>query len=812
MAASAEFKTALNSQFESAGTQSINAGSPPNSRMTLSESTRIRLAQKLAVVASVGVIVLGAAVLAGWALNISWLKSLVPSLPVMKANTAVCFLVAGIALWLLRAEPVSLAARRAAQICALLVAVIGALTLSQYVFGWNLHIDQILFREVAGSELPFPGRMALTTALNFLLLGTSLLLIDSPATSKALAIKDFPTLLAAALTLVALFGLIYQAETPYPVVPHATMTPHAIAGFLLLTAGIFLSRPTKGLTTVFLSDTIAGILARRLFPVAIFLPPLLGGLRLMGERRGLYGAGFGVALVASVLVVVLITRIGLTAGLLNRLESGRRRAEEKMRLMFEAAPSAMIMIDDRGSIALANAQAESLFGYPRSELLGQSVAKLMAESKSGENSDRQQHFWELFTDGNRAGRVWYGRRKNGGEIPIELNFNRIQTDEGDFVLANITDITIRKGAQDALQKSEERARRGQRIWEKTFDAMGEGILVHDDQMRIVRCNAQAAEMLNMTHASVIGLSFNEAFARLFGRQSAAYYLDQNRNDSASFEAVTTAGRRCIVSIFPIKQPDGDSVSVVTWADVTRLAEVQEQLGKSRRLASVGQLAAGVAHEVNNPLAAITTCAEAIMRDLKRNAETQTIGESSQWNYYLEEIVRQALRCKEITRGLLDLTRQRQAKRILTDINAATKQCAKVALQRAGSNVEFEIHLDENIGEVATDVEMVRQTLDNLLANAIDAVGEDGGKITVSTARQSDKVVIDVADNGSGIPESLLAKIFDPFFSTKGPGKGYGLGLAICLTMAESLSGGITVETKQGAGSRFRLWIPRRAPE
>ena len=144
----------------------------------------------------------------------------------------------------------------------------------------------------------------------------------------------------------------------------------------------------------------------------------------------------------------------------------------------------------------------------------------------------------------------------------------------------------------------ETASAAERIWEQTFDAIGEGILVHDYQMQIVRCNARAAEMLEMKPADVIGLSFSEVFARLFGRRAAAYYLAEERGASSVFEVETEDGRRYLVSIFPLQPPEGDSVSVVTWTDVTRFLEIKEQLSRSRRLASVGELAAGVAHEIN----------------------------------------------------------------------------------------------------------------------------------------------------------------------------------------------------------------------
>ncbi len=310
----------------------------------------------------------------------------------------------------------------------------------------------------------------------------------------------------------------------------------------------------------------------------------------------------------------------------------------------------------------------------------------------------------------------------------------------------------------------------EKIWEQTFDAIREGIIVHDSEMRIIRCNALAAEMMNLQPVEVIGLSFSDAFARLFGKRAATYYLAEKRGPSSAFEVQTEGERRFLVSIFPIRQPDGEQASVVTWNDVTRMSEMQEQLGRSRRLASVGQLAAGVAHEINNPLAAITTCAEATMRDLRQTSEIQTLAEAHQWTYYLEEIVRQALRCKDITRGLLDLTRQRQARRVNCDVNAIAKQCAKVVVQQAKlTAVEVEINLDKNVNEIATDEAMVRQILDNLLSNAVDALGENGGRIIVTTARDGDRLSIEVADSGPGIPSELLASIFDPFFSTKGPG-------------------------------------------
>jgi two-component system NtrC family sensor kinase len=269
-----------------------------------------------------------------------------------------------------------------------------------------------------------------------------------------------------------------------------------------------------------------------------------------------------------------------------------------------------------------------------------------------------------------------------------------------------------------------------------------------------------------------------------------------------------------VAVAPLDGATGgeQGSSVITWSDVTQISEMQEQLSRSRRLATVGQLAAGVAHEINNPLAAITTCAEATLRDIRSEPEFAAAAEERSWNFYLEEIVRQALRCKAITRGLLDLSRQRRARREPCDVNALVERSVLLVSQREEArDVSLQTTLDRQIGEVATDEVLVRQILDNLLTNAVDAV-EGRGSVRVTTTLEGERTRIEVADTGAGIPAEMLVRIFDPFYTTKEAGKGSGLGLAISATLAEALGGALTVESKPGAGSRFRLWLPRRAPE
>jgi two-component system NtrC family sensor kinase len=359
-----------------------------------------------------------------------------------------------------------------------------------------------------------------------------------------------------------------------------------------------------------------------------------------------------------------------------------------------------------------------------------------------------------------------------------------------------------------------------KIWEQTFDAIPDGIIVHDAELLVTRANANAAEMMGFdSPAEAIGLSCAAAFARLFGERAAAYHMTNRTGAASSFEIQAEDSRRYLVAVAPLEAFDGGAGwSVITWSDVTQLSEMQEQLARARRLATVGQLAAGVAHEINNPLAAITTCAEATMRDIRSEPALAATAKERDWNFYLEEIVRQALRCKLITRGLLDLARQRRARRESCDLNALVAHTVRLFEERAASRggiageVTFSLDADESVGELATDESLIRQVLDNLLSNALDVLGAAGGLITVATTAEGERVRIEVCDTGAGIAPETLARIFDPFFTTKEAGKGSGLGLAVAMTLAEALGGALTVESKVGAGSRFRLWLPRRTPE
>ncbi|CBE69158.1 putative Histidine kinase [Candidatus Methylomirabilis oxygeniifera] len=260
---------------------------------------------------SAGAIVAGGLVLIGWWLDVAVLKAPASGFPAMQANTALAFVLIGASLWLLLAESViSGWSRPLARVCAATVVLMGLLTLSEYLFGWDLGIDQLLVKDLQAAAGPYhaPGRMAFASALNFLLLGGALLLLDvktrngyQPAEHVAVAVS-----LVALLILVA---YLYGGVAIHQVYPLATVAPHTAFLFLALSIGIVFTRSGHRIVGVMMSDTIAAVAMRRLLIVAIFLPALAGWVRLKGQQFGFFGTEFGLA------VMVLFAIITLTASI-----------------------------------------------------------------------------------------------------------------------------------------------------------------------------------------------------------------------------------------------------------------------------------------------------------------------------------------------------------------------------------------------------------------------------------------------------------------------------------------------------------------
>jgi len=234
--------------------------------------------------------------------------------------------------------------------------------------------------------------------------------------------------------------------------------------------------------------------------------------------------------------------------------------------------------------------------------------------------------------------------------------------------------------------------------------------------------------------------------------------------------------------------------------------VEQQIIETGKLASIGELAAGIAHEINNPVAIMVEEAGWIQDLLEEGIDKE--GNLEEFNRALKQIENQGRRCKDITHKLLSFARKTDSRVQSLQLNDLITEVVDLSSQKSRyANVEVHTRLDPYLPETQASVTEMQQVLLNLINNALDAMEKKGGRLDIATESRDNEIAITIEDTGPGIPASNLARLFDPFFTTKPVGKGTGLGLSICYGIINKMGGKIEVESTVGVGTTFRILLP-----
>ena len=355
-----------------------------------------------------------------------------------------------------------------------------------------------------------------------------------------------------------------------------------------------------------------------------------------------------------------------------------------------------------------------------------------------------------------------------------------------------------------------------RFTERIIDSLPMGVYVIDREYRIHAWNRKRETgMQGVSREEAIGRTIFEILhrqpAELLRREFDDVF-ETGRIQQFQMESEATGEVRTYrISKIPMRVSDATVTHVITIGeDITDWKEAQERFAQSERLAAIGQLAAGVMHEINNPLATIAACAESLelrlgdLRDSGLTIPTET-------SDYTKIIDNEVHRCKRIVDGLLDFSRPKPVTKTSVDVNEAIEQTLFLLKHHSKfKKVTVVQELSSNLGATVTgNRDQLVQVFMALLLNAMDAMGERG-TITLRTRRlrsPDDLILAEVIDQGLGIRRSEVNKIFEPFYTTKPPGRGTGLGLSICYGIVADHGGRIEVDSTPGAGSTFRLIFP-----
>ena len=463
----------------------------PNGSLAL-ENPFVRYSRLIAVLA----VAAGVLVFCGWTFDIAALRTFIPGLPGIPANAGVAFILSGTALWLLNEARSGLVTL--GRIAAAATAVIGALTLSEYVFGWDLGIDQLLFADRTGDS-PYPGRIPLPGAINFLLFGTALLALDIRV--GRLWPAQWLLLAVGAIALMVIIGYAYDITSVYRPASAPPVPLHGMVLFVLLAIGALCAHG-QGLTMLIARDDASTLLTRRLLPAAILIPPAIGWLRLQGEQAGLYETNFGVALFAVTNVFIFALLIWMTATRIRGAHDERRQAESATRESQELLHAitdnteAIIYVKDlQGRYLMVNRRYSELFHISKDAVVGKTDYDVFPRG----HADAYRAMDQRVAAADRALTEEEVAHLEDGphtylsvKCPLRDASGRVY---GVFGIS--TDITDRKRTEQALHDSEDRTR-------SIIDTALDAVITMDAAGAVTGWNPQAESTFGWDRDQVMG--------------------------------------------------------------------------------------------------------------------------------------------------------------------------------------------------------------------------------------------------------------------------------------------------------------------
>jgi len=464
----------------------------------------------------------------------------------------------------------------------------------------------------------------------------------------------------------------------------------------------------------------------------------------------------------------------------------------------------VFLADDELRILDVNARTCEVLGYSREELLSRRIPDIRDPSTP---FDHESHLHPLVRTGLLQFRTRY-RRKDGTTFPVEVHVHVERAGERPLFHGIVHDISERQRAEEALRASEARFR-------AAFDGATIGMVLLDGDGRVVEMNRAMQTMVGYGEESLGTTSQDyvhpdereaarEEFRRL--RTGRIREIDGYRRYCRKDGSILDARLRVRALT------DGDGAfqyALGMVEDITDRRRMEAQLRLADRMASVGTLAAGVAHEINNPLAFVLANLEYAIRELSRDGRLPDVVAA------LEEAREGGTRVREIVRDLKTFSRPDDTTREPLDVGRVLRSALSLAGAELSARAQLEVDLLPTPPVLASE-HRLGQVFLNLLINASQAIpeGHPGEhRVRVSSGVHYDgRIRVEVKDDGAGIPPEIRSRIFDPFFTTKPVGVGTGLGLSICHGIVVALGGEITVDSTVGSGSTFRVFLPAAPTE
>jgi PAS domain S-box-containing protein len=485
----------------------------------------------------------------------------------------------------------------------------------------------------------------------------------------------------------------------------------------------------------------------------------------------------------------------------RHLDGALGDSEGTLRALLESASQGIVVIDEAGRIVLVNARLAAMFGYGRQELLGQPLEVLVpAELRGAHVAHRARYAADPHVRPMGVGLDLTGQHKEGRRFPVEISLSYTHTAKGLLSVGFVSDIGERKAAEEALRRSETQAR-------AVLEAASQAILIVDERGTIVSVNRQTEVMFGYSRERLVAVGVETLLPeRLRERHvghRATYFRDPHVRPMG--RGLDLLARRADGTEFPVEislsyvQTDDGLRALAFVTDITQRQTLERATRQTERLTALGQLSAGVAHEINNPIGVMTTRIELMLMDADANGLPAEAVED------LKVLHRHAQRVAAITNSLLSFARPAPQERGLVDLNDVVA-AVLVLVERQYERQYVRVHRDlaPSLPPVLGQANALQQVILNLVTNAAQAM-PNGGDLTISTRLDDGRIRVVVADTGAGIVPEHVPHIFEPFFTTKPSGT--GLGLSVTYGILNDHNATIDVDSAPDQGARFVLTFP-----
>jgi len=470
-------------------------------------------------------------------------------------------------------------------------------------------------------------------------------------------------------------------------------------------------------------------------------------------------------------------------------------SEDKYQGLFENANDGIIILrNPQLQIVDVNREVERLTSYKKEELLQKGFSDLFGSEEDGKALG---YFEEVMKQGEGRTDSLSLMRKGGVPLEVDLSAKRIDLGDESFFQLIFRDLTEQRRLEKKIRESKMNL-------QAIFDGIQDRLSIQTPDYKILRINKAVIQHHHTNYEELIGKKCYEAYYQksLPCERCPVSVTIKTKKPASSILKISEGDTSLRTFSYPILDDKGDLRSVIEYVqDITEEQRLQKQLIQSEKLAGVGILASGVAHEINNPLAGIIGMAEIALEE-----------ETFKNKAYLKDIISCGQRIGEIVKGLGSYSRiAKKEEQSLVDMNEVLEDSLKmVRLAIKASAVEV-VERFQPVEKIEANIGEIQHVFTHLITNAFQAMNSKGTLI-LSTRSLKDSAEVKVSDNGMGIPQKYISHIFDPFFTTRNPGEGTGLGLNIVYRIVTKYEGTIDVESEENMGTTFTIQFPKRREE